>query len=841
MTGNQFIPKMNMTAGVSQGEVIDGKEPVKVSRLLRFSQSIVVSLFVLVPLFFTPGLFASLDFDKTIVAVSLSLFVVVLLSFLALRTKTLYTLVPVTLGLYWSIVLVAFISALSSGDTFDAVRGSGLEVQTAGFLAVLGLVMTVTLVLQKSKHMTGAALGLFATVSFVLLTYNLVRLLFGPQLLSFDSFNTLTVSPIGDFNDLAIFAGLAIILSFITLIQLSSRSRLHYLLAITILIALALLSVVNFLSIWIVVGLFSLLVLMYVLTRDTLFGSDTPKMSPSKVRILLSTSVIACVVSAAFIIAGDYMSERVQTVVNVEYIQVLPSTQATINIAKAVYAEDLLIGVGPNRFADAWRMHREQSINETIFWDTDFTTGSGYIPTFFVTLGLLGGLAFMAFHLWFLFLGYRMLLRTSVLDAYWYYVGVISFSAATFIWGMSYLYEPGAAILLLGALFTGLTFVAAGSLLPKSIRTIPLVVSRQRGFFIMTIAIIIIPVVIVLLLSVGQQYFAQSNFNKAITTAQSIEDFEQVAADSFALFPDDRFVSDRAQIHVANLNAIVGIQNPTVEDEQRFLEEVEQARLFIEQALELDPTNPDNHAILASIYSALAVAGVGEAQMRAESSLAEAQRLDPLNPGYNLIAAQMAARTGDSDRARDELAKALALKSNFTEALFLLAQLDIGEGNVESAIATTRAIITLEPRNPTRYFQLGMLLSAEEMYEEAISTFLTAIALDQEYANARYLLALTYLSVNQPDLALAQLDIVEMTNQNNPQVEELKQQINNGEDFVSPELGLDIPMLDIATTDEVSDTNLRITGSNVREAVSELTVPEISTESETVTEPELEE
>jgi tetratricopeptide (TPR) repeat protein len=805
MSGNQFIPKMNVEVALEQDEISEAKEVVKVSRLLQFAQATLVALFALVPLFFTPGLFASLGFDKTLLAISLSFLVIVLLSFLALRTREVSTVMPVSLGLYWLVVLVSLISGSLSGDSMDAIRGNAFEVQTVGFLAVLGLVMSTVLVLQKSKKMTLIALVAFAGSSSLLILYNLLRLVFGPGFLPFDSFDTVTVSPIGNFNDLAIFSGLLIVLAFITLIQLPVRAVLQYVIAAGIFASLAILTIVNFVSIWIVVGLFSLLVLMYLLTRDTLFDDDSKKMSSTKSRVLLATSAVVCIASALFVIAGNYASEKVSSVVNVEYVQVLPSVEATINIVRAVYVEDLLLGVGPNRFADAWRMHREQSINETIFWDTDFTTGSGYIPTFFITLGLLGGILFVMFHVWFLYLGYKMLLRTNVTDPYWYYLGAVSFSAAVFVWGMSYVYEPGAAVLLTGALFTGLTFVAAGSLLPKMLRTIPLVVNRQRGFFIMALVIIIIPAIIASLLSIGKQYVAQSGFAQTRTTTQSIEEFEKVAIESFALFQDDRFVSDRAQIHLASLNAIVRIENPTKEDEQRFLNEAEQARLFIDQALEIDPTNPDNHAILAGVYSALAVAGIGEAQIRAEDALAQAQRLDPLNPGYNLIGAQMAARTGDSARAREELVKALALKSNFTEALFLSAQLDIGEGNVESAIATTRSIISLEPRNPTRYFQLGMLLSADEVYEEAIVAFQTAIILDPEYANARYLLALTYLSSDQEALALEQLRIVEVTNPNNPQVEQLKQQISEGEEFVSPDLGFEIPITDLSLDGVVDD------------------------------------
>jgi tetratricopeptide (TPR) repeat protein len=278
-------------------------------------------------------------------------------------------------------------------------------------------------------------------------------------------------------------------------------------------------------------------------------------------------------------------------------------------------------------------------------------------------------------------------------------------------------------------------------------------------------------------------------------------------------------MSERAQLHLASINEIISIQNPTADDEQRFLNEVEQARFFIDEAISQDPTNPFNYAILAGVYSALAVAGVDEAQDRVTSSLETAMALDPLNPGYHLIGAQMAARTGDTGTAREEIEKALTLKSNFTDALFLSAQLDINDGNVTSAIATTRSIITLEPRNPTRYFQLGMLLSAEGSSQESIIAFLTAIQLDPEYANARYLLALAYLADGQSDLALEQLEIVERTNPDNEEVKELKRQITNDEAFVSPELGFEVPVNDIA-----SSNNFELEGQEIIDS-SSLDIP----------------
>jgi cytochrome c-type biogenesis protein CcmH/NrfG len=184
------------------------------------------------------------------------------------------------------------------------------------------------------------------------------------------------------------------------------------------------------------------------------------------------------------------------------------------------------------------------------------------------------------------------------------------------------------------------------------------------------------------------------------------------------------------------------------------------------------------------------------AQERAVVSLATAQQLDPFNPTYKLGAAQIAVRSGDGEQARLEVAASQNLKRNYTPALYLSAQLDISEGNVESAISTTQAIIALEPNNPTRYFQLGVLLSANENVPQAITAFQAAIARDPEYANARYFLGLAYVNNSQTDLALEQLEIVLQTNQENEELVALIAQIKSGGIVSLPNSSINAPVND---------------------------------------------
>lgn len=799
---NQFIPKIK---NESLDELEKDKKNSATPMFHKVNQYLIIGLFALVPIFFVPGLYVPLGFDKVLLTATLCSIVIVLLSLSALKKKELTTILPLSLLLYWSFVIIAFVSSVFSGDVTDAIRGSVMEVQTVGFMALIGILMTVTLIFQRNKNMTLFSLTGFSLAALILTLYNFSRFIIGSDFWSFGDFTSLNLSPIGYLNDLAIFSGLVIIFSLITLVQLPLRSVLQALMVAVIVMSLFILAVVNFFNIWVLVGMFGLLMLVYLLTRDTLFSISANSISRVKNKLLISVTALVCAVSGVFIFAGDFASNLTSKITTIDYVQVKPSHQASIDIIKDVYQNDLLLGVGANRFADAWRLHKYPSIAESVFWNTDFNTGSGYILTLFATVGLLGGLSIVIFHLWFLYLGYRMLLRTNQQDSYWYYLGSVSFAVAVFVWSISYIYEPGPAILLIGALFTGLTFVAASSLLSNLNRRIPLVTSRRRGFFLMSLVVIIIPVTTLSLFSIIKQYNAQTSFNQARQNTNE-EEFIKIAEESFVAFPDDRFMSALAQIHLAKLDSILRNPDPKPDDEKLFLAEVEQAKIYIDTAIEQDPTNPYNHALLAELYKNLAIAGVGQAMEKAEESVAKAKLLDPLNPSYSLLLAHMFANLGDLDTARKELDTALMIKPNFTEALFLSAQLEIKDGNIDAAIADAQSIITFEPRNSTRYLQLGMLQAANGDHEEAIISYQSAIQLDSQYANARYLLALSLIELDQKEAALEQLRIVELTNPNNEDLIATITQIEKGEDVDNAELGYEVPIETDSPDNEFNDT-----------------------------------
>jgi tetratricopeptide (TPR) repeat protein len=771
MSGSPFIPRAYQTEAepvVAVAKQLKTEDTVG-STLLRVQQWIVGVLMFFIPVAFAPGLPASLGFDKALVGTVLSLTIIVLVGLSALRYQKTETVFPRALVAFWIVVLVGFISAALSGDILDAVRGSVFESQTAAFLAVMGLLMSVPLVLQKSKKMSMRVLIFFGAAASLVLVYCLSRIIFGATFLPLSSFSTVTVTPIGSFNDLAIFSGLSIIIALITLLQLPLRRAHQLIIGALILVALVLMAVVNFFTLWLIVGFFALLLLVYIFSKDTLFseaGETRTQISP----VLIAATMIVCVTSIVFVVAGDYVGSKINTLTGISYLEVRPSLSATLDITKKVYGTDVFLGIGPNKFIDAWRLHKDQTINETLFWNTNFNAGYGFTPTLFVTFGILGGLAILAFQVLYIQMGYRMLLRGDNIDSFWYYFGLTTFFGALFLWVLSYVYVIGPAILLLAALFTGLSFVAYAALVPQSVTTVSLVSNRRRGFLLMVAVIVVIIVSVAAIFTMAKQYVAQTTFTKARTDASSLSEFQQLSTAAYQQYQDETFLLGIAQARLIEMQSMLGLKDPTEQDQERFIATAKQAVLEAEEAIKIDEGNPVAHAMLADIYTVLAIAGFQDAPERVTAKLQDARFRDPLNPVYAMAEASLAVRLNDSGKAREKIVEALGLKRSYPEALFLLTQIDVKDGKVDDAITTARQIITLEPNNPTRYYQLGLLYAGKKDLPSAITAYEAAISRDSNFANARYMLALAYLDSNRVQDGLAQLRTVRDTNQDNKEL-----------------------------------------------------------------------
>lgn len=826
---NQLLRGINMNNFVNQGS---GDTDALALKLKKSAFMVLTVVFGLLPLFFIPLPAAPFGYSKILfVIVGLAL-ALILYSLYVLRVGSVSVRFPHALTALWAVFLVSLVSTLLSGDFKDAFIGDTFSIHSTAFLGVLALSATVWVLLSTEKSAIMRLYFLFAVSAVVLVVFHVIRLFLGAGALDVGVFTNNVSTPIGGWNDLALFLGLTILLSLVALEQLPLTAWGRRFFGIVAGIALVMLAIINFIYVWVVLALISLVMLIYTIRRPrqkTLNQAAPDTGEPSNSNASLSSltlSLVVFAVSVFFLVGGSTIGGFMNDLTGISFIEVRPSFESTTNVAGEVYKENAFLGIGSNKFSDAWRQHKNSAINNTIFWNTEFNAGSGYIPTFFITNGVLGGVAWIVFLAMFLLSGMRMLVKTANTDRLWYFVGVSSFAGAVYIWGMSIVYVPGPAVLLLGALCTGIAFLAYNTLSAQPPRTFAIGDDRRTGFIFTFLVIVIIIGSIGVLYTGGRHYAAAYTFNDSVLSIRSgtsLDEIEAKIVRAHELSENDLYVRRLAEYQLARMNTLFSVESPNETQQQQFNQALSNGVNAAQLAIEADNTEPANWAVQGQIYSLLVSANVEGAYERALEALERARDLDPKNPSRYLALANLEARAGNFAEAKTLAESAIQRKSNYSDAFFFLTQLAVATGDVDAATESARAVISLEPRNPARYYQLGVLESSRGDLEAAAAAFEQAIRLDNEYANAMYFLALTYDALDRSDEAEQLLERVLELNPGNANVTALLEQLeSNGT------LNADIPQTEpvgdteasvseesgVVTTDEDPDSSL-VTPVNV--------------------------
>ncbi|MDA8596892.1 tetratricopeptide repeat protein [Candidatus Pacebacteria bacterium] len=765
--------------------------------LSKISRTILVAVFGLLPIFFVPLAYAPFNFSKTLFVIVGVFVALVFYSLSLLRQGTITVKSSVGIWAAWGLVLVTLVAALLSGDIRDAILGETIGIHTVAFVGLLAFIVSITTILSTHKTSVMNLYVLLTGSGLAIGLFQVLRILFGPEALTLGIFTSATATPLGGWNDLALFFGLAVLLALVAVEQFPLTKWGRVLFGVVSVVSLVVLAVVNFFAIWVVLGLVSLIVLMYSLTKNRFAGNtlslDKEDSAGGLASIILSIAVF--IVSAAFVIGGSGIGQMISSATGISYVEVRPSMSATLDITRSVYQENAFVGIGPNKFIDAWRLYKDPAINQTVFWNTPFEAGVGYIPTFAVTTGIFGVIAWFIFLSSIVYVGFRLLFSVQHVDRFWYFIGISSLVSALYLWGMSIIYVPGPTVLLLAAVFTGILFASYSAMLPQRSFSISLLQNKRLGFALVAITMVVIIGSVSALFFAGRQYSALISFNHALASIPSgtpIETVERGIADAYELFPNDRFAREILGIQLSKLNALFNLSELTDAQQQQLESIIVNAVNAGQLGVQQDPTEPLNWLGLGNVYSLLVVAGIDGAYDRAKEAFATAKEYDPQSALIALQEAQLEGRAGNLDTSRELALNAVRLKPNYTDALSYIAEVDIARGDVQGAIASTRANITLEPNNAARYYQLGILYTADGDQTAAAQAFERAVAIDPNYANARYFLALTYDQLGRSADAKGQLERVLELNPGNEAVSQLLARLAEG-----------LPLSDIAPSTNV--------------------------------------
>ena len=670
----------------------------------------------------------------------------------------------------WLPALAYGLSALFSGTSFSvALWGTSLEPDTLGFMLIATFLGTLgALVVRRVEQFRAFFAAAFWTFAIVVALQTLI-LLVGQVAPS-------TVSPafsvIGSYNSLAVFLGLGVVTLLLATRFLSLSTQARTASAVVGVFALFLLAVANVSLAWVLIALVALGMFVESVMRRNGSSSDTelddvaviaestPEPSAGSHSLVVPLVVLA--VSLFFLIGGN-LGNALAGALHATELNVRPSWQSTFAVTRHVYATAPIFGTGPNTFGTQWLKYRDASLNSTIFWNLDFTSGIGFIPTSFASTGLVGAAAWLALIGLFLVLGIRMLLRRAPRDAYLRFAAIASFIGTAYLFVAAIFDQPGTVALALLFVFIGLFASVMRHAEPSRQWGVVFARAPRIGF------VIVFTLTLLLLSSVAAAYalvehsIAASELSRGLYALNSGDIAgAQAAAQasiSFAQMPEAYLLqAEAANAQIGQITASTTI--PAGAAQQAFQAALSGGINAALTATQLSPSDYRGWIALGNLYAAAVPFKVSGAYASAKTAYDKAAALSPTNAQIPFALAQLDIANKDLTSAQSDLKNAIALKQNYTPAIFLLSQLEVQTGNVKAALAAAEAANYFTPNNPSILFQIGILSAAQNDLTTAGQALSAAVAANAKFANARYFLAAILAKQGKYADALAQLQAV---------------------------------------------------------------------------------
>lgn len=667
-------------------------------------------------------------------------------------------------GALWFPVIAYALSAAFSGVPFmNALWGTSLEADTLGFMFAAALLGTMTaLVLRRPEHYRTFLHAGVCTFAVLVALQVLILIVgqFAPSTVS-PSF-----SPLGSVQDLASLLGLGVIGILIALRELDFDLRARRVLLACVIGAMVLLAVANVALVWILLALVSLGFFVESVMQRGNRGGDADLADVSLVeeeplslgggnRPLVMPLIVLVV--ALFFLIGGQLGDALAGALHTGQVQVRPSWQATLSVGQKVYSATPVFGSGPSTFGVEWLKYRDASLNSTIFWNIDFASGIGFIPTSAVTTGLVGVIAWIAFLALFVVFGLRMLIRRAPEDAFTRYVAFFSFLASVYLFTLAIFDLPSAVMLALAFVFAGLfastmRFGARGGQWGVIFSRSP-----RLGFIIVfVLTVLLLGSVVAAYTLVGRALasyqfgaasnaFAAGNLDAADAAARSSASFAATA-------PAYQLGAGIARARLVQIASSTTM--PAAAAQKAFQDTLSSGISAALASTNLSPSDYQGWLVLGNLYSQAVPLGVTGAYEGAKVAYGKAQALNPTNPQIPYIMAELDIANKDFKAAQEDLKAAIALKQDYTTAILLLSQLEVQDGNVKEALNSALAAAYFTPNDPSILFQIGILYAVQNDLTNAGAALNAAVSSNPQFANARYFLAAVY--AKQGDLKNAQ-------------------------------------------------------------------------------------
>lgn len=759
-----------------------------VSRLDKFASIILLLGIFLTPILYLPWLNFSPEVPKKFFLIG-TVVIALLLWFLArLKAKKLLLVKSSALATGGVFLLLALVSSLLSSSPSTSLVGLGFESGTWLSLAVLfGLMFLVSEYTRSKQKFLNVYLGLFIVFSLAFL-FQAARLIFGDWL-PWPIFDNAAINLIGKWNDLGVLAGLMAISSVVILelFPLQEARVMKNFIWGVLGAALLTMILVNFSLIWIVTAV----VLVFVYAYNISFLARQAGGGGKKI---MKISLVVFLISLAFIIFGQPISYDAQGAphegylatqtrklaekANVAYLEVRPSLAGTYSLTENSLKLSPVFGTGPNTFSSVWLKNKPAGVNESQFWNIEPAFGVGFVPSFFVTTGLMGGLALILFILLLVYLGVKALINSQT-DSLEKSFLILSFAGLIYVWALLIFYVSETSVLAITFVITGLfiaRLVDLGEIKTKEI----VLTANPKTKFVSSLSGAVIGIVLVVLigawLTTAGSLLAFQRASNALQVTGNADQAEKYVNIAIRLNPQDIYYRLAAQVNVAQMNILLNKKITQTELMAAYAKIFAKAKGNVDAAVVANNQNYLNYVTRGSLYENIMSLGVSGAYELAKENYTKSLTYNPHGPDMYLNLARLEIANKDFTAAEKYLDQSLAEKKNYIDAIFLQSQLYAQRGFLDSAIKRAEYASQLAPADTSILFQLGYLQYRNADYREAVTTFKSALALVPGFANAKYFLGLSYDKLGLTDSAIK--EFVEIQ-KNNPDNAELKQVLSN--------------------------------------------------------------
>ncbi len=757
--------------------------PVHTSRLDMIARMLLIALFTLLPFFFFPVTWLTALQSKVIVA-SVILGLVAILWIIA-RVMEGGGRLPWNM-LFGASALVPIAYAISTavnGFASISTTGSGVDPDTLAIVCLEFAALTLTaLVLGGvARNTTGAIRGLFSGI-LALQVIHIIHVIF-PTLTLGGVLASDTGNAMGTWHEFTMFMGFALVSSIALCASSVSNGRWKWVMYAVGVLSVPILMINNFVDVWIAVAV-ACIVLFVVRMRQS-----HAKISGSYIRSEWVTVAVALLAVISIFFGAKIVSvlpERISVV----QVEVRPSWQGTFQIGEQSLSNPkaLIFGVGPNSFTRQWGLHKPIEVNQTPFWNADFNVGVAPIPTSFISLGIIGVLAWLGYIVAVLWtaIGLWVRRRETVLSA-----RVLAISiGAVYLLAFHLSSVPGTSLGLMMFLVTGL-LVATSMPEYASERAFKISGGARNNYAKLAMAALIVLVAIITSIAVLRAVIADALINKAIVSYNSTQDLQKssdLLSDSLKIqSSNDRAHRAAVELGLLKLQQLINAKDPDQEAAKTQLQAtLEDTIKHGLSAVQIDGSDYQNWLQLAALYSQLAGAQIQGAYDNARAAYVRAQQENPTSPLPFLNLGQLDALQGNLDSALENLGKAVALKPDLASAYYLASQIYVAKTDANNALLAAAQAARYAPNDPLAWYNAGAIAYAAGDYQDASLAMQQALALQSQYANAMYVLGLSLYQLKQPDNAIIVFEALDKLDPNQPVVTQILTNLRGGKPIDTP-------------------------------------------------------